>query len=115
MFAYSEQGSIALRGNAAQVALAEWLFHELNAPAPPTANPAAYAYSLPSGTTDAVRVFRLAHAGTRQDVQAILNAIRTTTNLQRGFACNSQKALALRGTDAQIAAAGRIVQELDKP
>ena len=115
MFAYPEQGSIALRGNAAQVALVEWLFHELDAPDPQAQNPAAYQYRLPSGGVEAVRVFYLTHAGTPQDVQVIANAVRATANVQRVFAYSPQKSLALRGTDTQIAAAWRLIQELDKP
>ena len=33
IFPYAARRAIALRGNAAQIALAEWLFHQLGAPA----------------------------------------------------------------------------------
>ena len=115
MFPYAAQGAIALRGNAAQVALVEWLFHELDTPDRQAQNPAAYEYRLPSGVIDAVRVYYLTHAGTQQDIQAIASAVRTTASVQRIFPYGAQKALAMRGTDTQIAAAGRLIQELDKP
>jgi len=112
---YPARKAIALRGNPAQIALAEWLFSQVDMPVDPqTARTTAYEYPEPGGGVDAVRVFHLTHGETRQNTQEIINLIRTTADLQRIFPYTARGAIALRGTPAQVALAEWLIGELDK-
>jgi len=77
-------------------------------------NKAAYEGKAPDGGVDAVRVFYLTHDETPTDAQEIVNLIRTTADIQRIFPYNTRRAIALRGTPAQIALAEWLIAELDK-
>jgi hypothetical protein len=114
VFPYNAQRTLALRGTADQIRLAEWLCHGVDKPVGGQAPPQPVEYRLPGGN-EVVRVFYLTQTASPQRLQEIVNTVRTTTKLQRVFPCGTQKALAVRGTDNQIAAAERLVQELDKP
>ena len=112
---YAARRAIALRGTPAQIALAEWLFSQVDKPVDPqTAKATAYEYPEPGGGVDAVRVFYLTHGETRQNTQEIINLIRTTADIQRIFPYTARRAIALRGTPAQIALAEWLIGELDK-
>jgi hypothetical protein len=112
---YPARKAIALRGNPAQIALAEWLFSQVDKPIDPqTAKATAYEYPEPGGGVDAVRVFHLTHGETRQNTQEIINLIRTTADIQRIFPYTARGAIALRGTPAQVALAEWLIGELDK-
>jgi hypothetical protein len=114
VFPHNAQRTLALRGTADQIRLAEWLCHGVDKPVGGQAPPQPVEYRLPGGN-EVVRVFYLTQTASPQRLQEIVNTVRTTTKLQRVFPCGTQKALAVRGTDNQIAAAERLVQELDKP
>jgi hypothetical protein len=113
--------TLALRGTAAQTALAQWLVDELDKSTgghpldQPGQNEVAHEYRVPGNGDDVVRVFYLTHTETPQGVQEIATAIRTVTDLQRVFTCNATKALTLRGTADRIALAAKIISETDKP
>ena len=108
---------MALRGTGDQVALAEWLFKELDRPvaraaaAPPAV---AHEYRMPGDADDIVRVFYLTHADTPRRLQEIAVQVRTTTEVRRLFTYNAPSAMALRGTAAQIALADRLIEERDR-
>jgi type II secretory pathway component GspD/PulD (secretin) len=115
VFTYNAGREIVVRGTASQLAMAEWLFDELDQP--PTArsqDTSRREYQVP-GRDDVMRVFYLAHVDGGQNVQSIIPQIRTATAIQRAFSYGSRMGLVLRGTAAQIAAAEHLVQELDKP
>ena len=115
VFPYHARGAIALRGNPAQIALAEWLFSQLDKPVDPqTAKAAAYEFPEPGGGVDAVRVFYLSQVETRKNTQEIINLIRTTADIQRIFPYTARRAIALRGSAAQIALAEWLFGELDQ-
>ncbi len=114
MFPYARR-AIVLRGLPAQIALGEWLFSQLDKPADPqTAKVAACEFPEPGGGVDAVRVFYFTHDETQQDLQAMANLIRRTTDIQRVFPYDARRAIAMRGTPAQIAMAEWLFGELDK-
>jgi hypothetical protein len=115
VYPYAGRRAIMLRGTPAQIALAEWLFSQVDKPVEPqTAKATAYEYPEPGGGVDAVRVFYFTHDETPQDLQAIVNLIRTTADIQRIFPDIARRAIALRGTPAQIALAEWLFGELDK-
>src|SRR5579872_2017832 len=109
---------LTLRGTADQIALAEWLFNELDKPATgqpvqQVQNSIVHEYRVPGSSDDVVQVFYLTHTQTAQDLQEIVTAIRVIADIQRIFQCNVT-CLALRGTAAQTALAQWLVDELDK-
>jgi len=59
------------------------------------------------------RVFYLANIRNPQDLQKIVIAIRENTAIQRLMPVDLRMAIALRGTDAPVVAAQRLVAELD--
>ncbi|MGA2117334.1 MAG: cohesin domain-containing protein [Bryobacteraceae bacterium] len=61
------------------------------------------------------RVFYLQNTNTTQELQEILNAVRTITEIQKLFPYNSQYAIVARGEADKVALAGKIIASLDKP
>ena len=111
---YAAQRAVVVRGTADQAALAEWLLNQLDQPASPIHESAAYDYQE-ANRDPAVRVFRLAHVETKQDLQEITNALRTLADVNRVLPYIPQGALILRGTPDQMALAEWLVDELDLP
>jgi hypothetical protein len=108
----SEQRSAAVRATAAQVSLAEWLATQLDRPAGQSDTPNAQEYMLPGGGDDVVRVFYVPKAETVSDLQEITIAIRSIAEIRRAFTYNRPRAVALRGTAAQIRMASWLFNEL---
>src|SRR5579862_8281283 len=113
--AASEQRTIATRGTTEQIAMAEWLFNELDKapPAPLSDDPVTHEYK--AGTDDIVRLFYLTHVESIQAFQEVSTAVRTIANIRQVFTYNGSRALALRGPAEQIALSEWLVKELDKP
>jgi general secretion pathway protein D len=61
------------------------------------------------------KVFYLQNTNTVQEVQEILNAVRTITEIQKLFPYKSQYAIVARGEADKVALAGKIISSLDKP
>lgn len=62
-----------------------------------------------------MRVFYLNNVQTPQELQEIVNAVRSVADIQRLFPYNSQNAIIARGEADRIALAGKIIHDLDKP
>lgn len=107
-------GVLAVSGTPGQMTLAEWLFNEMDKP-PDEPQPPAREYRVPGSSDDAVRVFHLANVQNPQSLQEIVNTIRSLVEVQRIMAVNAQKALTMRGTNGQMAAAEWLIGQLDKP
>lgn len=103
------QRTLSLSGAAQKIALADWLFHQLDQPS----SAATHERAVPGGD-DMVRVFYLAAADTPQRVQEIATQLHRTARIPRVFIYNAPRAIALRGTAAQIALAERMIQEQDR-
>jgi hypothetical protein len=122
LFVVEAPGVLTLRASADQVALAEWLFSQLDKPAAgqpvqQVQNSLVHEYRVPGSGDDVVKVFYLTHTQTAQDLQEIVTAIRVIANIQRifqCFQCSVPRTLALHGTAAQTALAQWLVDELDK-
>jgi hypothetical protein len=113
VFSYGPRAAIVLRGSPAQIALAEWLFGELNKPvSPQTSRTEAYGQPAPTGRSDAVRLFFFSHNETQQDLQEIMRMIRTTADIQPIASYGPRRAIAVRGTPTQIALAEWLVSQL---
>ena len=114
----TERKLLAVHGSANQVALAEWLFDQLDQPAnrPPGPDPDEHKY-LVSGADpgNVVRVFYLTHAETTQKLQELATIVRSTGDIRRLFTYAAPRAMVARGTADQIALAEWLVNNLDTP
>jgi general secretion pathway protein D len=61
------------------------------------------------------RVFYLQNITSAQELQEAMTAMRTVTDVRKVFPFNSQSALVVRGTAAQIALAEKVLMDIDKP
>ncbi|MDE3167546.1 MAG: hypothetical protein KGN36_17220 [Acidobacteriota bacterium] len=61
------------------------------------------------------KVFYLQNVNGPQELQEIVNAVRSVADIQRFFPYNSQNAIIAKGSADQIALAGKILHDLDKP
>ncbi len=109
------QKALVLRGTAGQIALAGWLIKELDQPAQQLQNSSTYAYGLLDSGDDAVRVIYLKHAGTVQEFEEIVTAVRSTADIRRLFIYNAPRAVVVRGTAVQLALAEWLFNEMDQP
>jgi len=106
----NDQKSVTVHATAPQIAMAEWLFNELDSP---IAQPAMlHEYRTPGTSDDVVRVFYVITAPTVQDFQEAATLVRTISDIRRVFTYNGRNALMVRGTDAQIGLAEWLVKEL---
>ena len=116
LFTHITAGALMLCGPPETVAIGEWLFHELDQP--PSEGLPTGTYSVPVRTPgrpdEVVRVFHLAHAGTRQDLTDLVTVIRTTTGIPRIFASIGPRAVALRGTLLATEQAEGLVKQKDQ-
>jgi len=112
VFTYNGPKALIVRGTPDQVALAGWLVQELGKPV--TAGTASQLYTYPDVHNDGeniVRVFYVAGAPSVAAFQQVATQIRTTTKIRRVFTYNTSMAMALRGTEAQLALAQQILQD----
>ncbi len=61
------------------------------------------------------RVFYLQNITSAQELQEAMTAMRTVTDVRKVFPFNSQSALVVRGTAAQIALAENVLMDIEKP
>lgn len=107
LFTYNQPRMITVRGTQQQVALAEWLVKELDQPN----RQASPEYRVSADGDDIVRVFYVPGASSVQSLQETATLIRSTTMVRRLFTYNAPRAIALRGTGAQIAQAEQLLKE----
>jgi len=115
MFAYPSNKVLVLRGTIPQLAAAEWLFGKLDKAAGVQAPQSEISnqFKMP-GSDDMVRVFYVTKVTTTQALQELSFQVRTIANARRLFVCDKVKALAIRGTAAEVEYAERLVRERDK-
>jgi hypothetical protein len=121
VFPYLAQHSIVIRGTELEVAMTEWLFHQLDAPAglQPVQNQAAHQYLNPGVTNphispDQVQVLFLSHKWTPEIMQEIVNAVRTIPELTMVFPCTATGAVSVRGVPATVGLATWLFNQLDQ-
>ena len=107
------QKTLSMSGTAVQIAVAEWMYTELDRQTLPEF--ATKEFKVPNKEDDVVRVFFLHNTKTIQDFQEVTTTVRTITEMRRVFTFNTARALAVRGTVDQIAATEWMVRELDQP
>jgi hypothetical protein len=112
LFTYNETRAIAARGTAEQMAMADWMIKQLNQPAGPeplAKREPSPEFRVSDSADDVVRIFYLTGAPTLQAFQQSAVAIRAKTQIRRVFTYNAPRALAVRGTAAQLAVAEQLV------
>ena len=62
-----------------------------------------------------LKVFYLSNINSQQELQEVINAVRTLTEINRIMPFNSQNAIIVRGEADRVAMAEKIISELDKP
>ncbi|MCU1339738.1 MAG: hypothetical protein JWO19_5319 [Bryobacterales bacterium] len=107
----NDQKSVTVHAAAGQIAMAEWLFNELDNPAVQTS--VLHEYRVPGSNDDVVRLFYLTHTATVQDFQEVATLVRTIADFRRAFTNNELRAFAVRGTAAQIGLAEFLVKQLE--
>jgi hypothetical protein len=105
--------TLTVSGTASQIALADWLFHNLDIDRQ-SQKPGAQEYTVSGADDDVLRVLYLASNLTQKDTQEIVNLLRVITDI-RDIVPPWVRAVFLRGTSAQVAAAGWLVNTLDGP
>lgn len=109
----SVQKTVSLRGTPSQIAIAEFLFTELDRQTVPDS--VTQEFRVSNNADDVLRLFFVKNAATVQDRQEIATTVRTIAEIRRVFTPTTPRVLALRGTADQIAAAEFLVRELDQP
>ena len=109
----STQKTLSVHGTASQIAIAEFLFTELDRQTVPDS--VSQEFRVSNSTDDIVRLFFVPNAGTVQSFQEIATTVRTIAEIRRLFTYNTSKVMAVRGTADQIAVAAFLVRELDQP
>ena len=107
--------TLELRGTAEQLALADWLFNQLDQPQlpdPHSQNAAAHEYTMASGNDNIVRIFYLTNTPTVQSFQEVATLIRTIAEIRRVFTYIAPRAMVMRGTADQMAVAEWLVNEM---
>jgi hypothetical protein len=109
--------SLELSGTGQQMALAEWLFQELDRPQPANLGnkgTAVREYTMDSGPENVVRIFYLTNTKTVQNFQEVATLVRTIADIRRVFTYNAPRAMVARSTAEQIATAAWVVNALDQ-
>jgi hypothetical protein len=114
VFPYNSLKLLVARGSVDQIALADWLVRQLDRPlSTPALDTVTREIQMTPTTVKTVRVFYLSHNQSPQDIQGIIDQLRTT-GTQRIYHFNAQKAVAFAGTAEQVAAAENLVRQLDQ-
>jgi hypothetical protein len=116
VFPFNSFGSLALAGSPDSMAIAEWLFHEMDQQ--PAASFTANTFRVPAHPPyrpdDVVIVFHLAQDATLESIEEVETAIRAMTGMQRMFHCSSSKTVAVFGTASAVEQAKRLVKQKDR-
>ncbi|MEX2263630.1 MAG: hypothetical protein WD696_16865 [Bryobacteraceae bacterium] len=105
--------TLAVEGTPEKIAMAEWLVHQMDLPTNGNFS-GVHEYRPAAGSDDVLRVFYLTHASTPQERQEIATTIRSVADVQRMFICSALGALAVRGTNQQIALAAWLTDQLNR-
>jgi len=107
------QKTLSIRGTPSQIAIAEFLFTELDRQTVPDS--VTQEFRVANNADDVVHVFFAPHTATVQEFQEVATTIRTIAEIRRVFTYTTPRALAVRGTADQVAAAQFLIRELDQP
>jgi hypothetical protein len=111
-FPYNARKVLAMRGTSDQIAFADWLLGLLDRPASAAVDMDAHEYRYNDGPRMSIaRVFFLSHVDNPQQLQDVVNEVRTAAGLQRTYPIIQAKAIAMRGTGDQISRAEQMLKD----
>jgi hypothetical protein len=103
--------TIVMRGDQAQMALAQWLIAQLDQKSAPR-GVQQFAPAVMPG--DAARVFFLSNVSTAQALQDLVNQVRAVTNVQRVVSFPLLQAVALRAPVSQVTQSEQLIAAADQ-
>jgi type II secretory pathway component GspD/PulD (secretin) len=121
LFPARDSGVLVMRASAEQVAFADWLIGLLDRPTShDPARPGSVDFTVE--TSDAglanpanlARVYYLASPHTAESGSDLVQQLRASTNIPRAYFNPAHNALAMRGSDEQIARADALIRQLDR-
>jgi hypothetical protein len=112
-FTYNAADAVAVRGTDDQMAVAKWLFENLDA-ALATAYGINDEHRVSPSTDEFIRVIYPTHPTTPERIQQTAIQIRTKAGIRNLFAHNATRAIVVRDTAENLALAARLIQEQDK-
>ncbi len=118
MYPLNSQNIMVARGSTSRITAAEWLIRKLDRPTGRPPDSKFQHYRIPDGGDkwgDTLAVLFLNSGETPAQFQEMVNAIRSVFDITWLLPYSERGALALRATEAQIAATEWLVQEIDKP
>jgi hypothetical protein len=121
VYTYNAGKILSMRGTADQMSMADYFTNQLAKTAPaPRSHSVTAEYLLPADPSprpneNATRIFFVANAATVQDFQEIATMTRTIAEIRRVFTYNTPRAIAMRGTSAQLVFAEWLFNEIDQP
>ncbi len=111
IFPVTAPNLLAIRCQANQLQMLKWLIPKLDRQ---TADPSGNEAHVPGSNDDVVHVFYLSHTTSRNALSGLLADIRRTVQIQKAFARTTPPTLVVRGTEAQIATAGQMIELADR-
>jgi hypothetical protein len=103
--------ALMMHGTGDEIALAEWLFNDLDKPV----IAGKHQYQVSNSGDDVVQIFYLRNTETMQRLQEVSTTVRSIGDIKRSFTYNALRAVAVRGTPDQAALAEFLFTEIDKP
>jgi hypothetical protein len=115
VFNYTARQALVIRAKSNDMAFAEWIVAQLNVPADrrPAGSPLVYPNPTPYNMV--ARVNYLANINGPRNTQQLLTVLRTVGDIAKIFNITSLNVLTLRASEADIARAEWLIQELDQP
>jgi hypothetical protein len=113
VFPCTSTGGVSVRGPTATVALAAWLFSQLDQ-APQASSPPPQQFQMPGGADDVTQIYYVTPAKTAEAFKSMVTALRTTVT-QLVFPDDMFNAVTMRGTAAQIATADLLIKQMNNP
>jgi hypothetical protein len=108
LFPFDTGKAVIARGSPAQVAVGEWLIHELAKPADADAN-AVHQTTMPGLIDGVIRLFFVGQETSSADLTALVSQIRTTAGVMRIFPFTQPSAVVVRGRPDQMSTAELLV------
>lgn len=117
VFAYNDLSAVAVRGTEEEIRTGEFLFNAMDRPAvQPGSNlqsSASPEFRMNQQPENLVRVFYLPNTKTIRDFQEVATLVRSIMDVRRLFTYNAARAIAVRGTDDQMAVTKWLFANLD--
>jgi hypothetical protein len=113
VFSYGALNALAMRGPAAQMALAKWMIEAMDTDAGIRV-PKVPEFRIEGVRDPIVRVYYLANARTSDDISRMLTAVRTSGGIMKTFTLSTNRIFFMRGAPDQMTKAESILLTMDQ-